>query len=112
MGCVISLALQAFVTTWEMLDPFGTGYIDATHVTSLLLAIEPPMGIKGLDAPGMRVQEIVQNVMIPLRWGWYGALSSMLPGVICTGEVFCTGEVLRPGRIQHYLGSVRAHTIP
>lgn len=51
-----------------MLDPFGTGYIDANHVTSLLLAIEPPMGVKGLDGQGLRIQEIVQNVMIPLRW--------------------------------------------
>ena len=65
-----SLALpptQAFVEAWEDMDVKGTGLIEATGLMTILLAVRPPMGVKGLDHVTKRVQEIVQEAEIPLR---------------------------------------------
>ena len=63
-----SILSQAFVETWEEIDEDGSGLIHATHLTSLLIAVPPPMGVKGMDRLPKRVQEIVQDTKIPLRW--------------------------------------------
>ena len=52
---------------WEQLDKEGTGLLDVPHLTALLLAVDPPMGIKGQDRPSLRIQEVVQSCNIPLR---------------------------------------------
>ena len=52
---------------WERLDKEGSGLLDVSNLTALLLAVDPPMGIKGLDQPSTRVQEVVQSCSIPLR---------------------------------------------
>ena len=59
--------LQDFTTRWETIDEFGTGFIEAHNITALLLSIEPPIGVKGVDNAAMKIQEIVQSVFIPLR---------------------------------------------
>ena len=68
--------LQAFVETWEELDSLGTGFIDATSLTTLLGAISAPMGVKGLDHLPRRIQEIVQESNIPLRSKQVGFLET------------------------------------
>ena len=58
---------QAFLETWEVLDADGSGMINATGLTTLLLEVPPPMGVKGLDRTPMRIQTVVQDTQIPLR---------------------------------------------
>ena len=41
--------------------------INATSLTTLLLAVPPPMGVKGLDRIPMRILTVVQDTQIPLR---------------------------------------------
>ena len=64
---LLRCSLQTFVETWEELDIDGSGLIDATHLTTLLLAVAPPMGVHGLDRVTKRIQDIVQSTEIPLR---------------------------------------------
>lgn len=59
--------IQEFVETWEELDEDGSGMINAMSLTTLLLAVTPPMGVKGLDRVPKRIQEVVQDTQIPLR---------------------------------------------
>ncbi len=39
--------IQAFVNIWEELDKDGCGFIDAMSFTALLVAVDPPMGVRG-----------------------------------------------------------------
>eukprot|EP00798_Chlamydomonas_sp_ICE-L_P006468 gene6469-3102_t len=59
--------ILAFVEKWEELDVDGSGFIDATCLTSLLLAVPTPMGVKGKDRIIMRVQNILMEADIPYR---------------------------------------------
>ena len=59
--------ILAFVETWEELDVAGEGFIDAHSLTTLLVAVPPPMGVKGQDHVSMRVQDIIMEVEIPFR---------------------------------------------
>ncbi|GFH11377.1 EF-hand domain-containing protein [Haematococcus lacustris] len=59
--------MWAFIETWEKLDEYGDGFIDVWELTSLLSAVPPPMGVKGMDQTALRVQQIVLDVDIPLR---------------------------------------------
>lgn len=52
---------------WEELDTHGDGMIRVTQLTTLLAAVDPPMGVKGLSNTAIRVQAIVQSLDIPLR---------------------------------------------
>ena len=52
---------------WEELDTHGDGMIHVTQLTTLLAAVDPPMGVKGLRNTAIRVQAIVQSLDIPLR---------------------------------------------
>ena len=52
---------------WEDLDAYGSGFIDASTLTAVLLAVPSPMGVEGLDRVPRRIQDIVQQAIIPLR---------------------------------------------
>lgn len=58
---------QSFREVWEELDTHGDGMIHVTQLTTLLAAVDPPMGVKGLSNTAIRVQAIVQSLEIPLR---------------------------------------------
>jgi len=59
--------IQDFLETWEDLDPKGTSYIPVASLTTLLHALETPVGVKGASNVSLRVQAIVQDVNIPIR---------------------------------------------
>lgn len=44
--------MYAFVETWEALDAYGEGYIPAASLTTLLLGVPPPLGVK-VRGPGV-----------------------------------------------------------
>ena len=62
-----TLNSQAFVDTWEDLDTEASGFIEATSLTAILMALPPPMGVKGLSQAPLRIHELVQDTDIPLR---------------------------------------------
>lgn len=62
------LMSQAFLESWEALDKDGSGMLPAACLTSILMAVRPPMGVKGLDRVPKRIQAIVCEAAIPLRW--------------------------------------------
>ncbi|PNW76369.1 hypothetical protein CHLRE_11g467528v5 [Chlamydomonas reinhardtii] len=59
--------LHTFTEVWEDLDPHGSGFIPASALTSLLLRLPKPLGVKKLDSQMLRVQEIVLSTNIPIR---------------------------------------------
>ncbi|KAJ9521132.1 hypothetical protein QJQ45_022836, partial [Haematococcus lacustris] len=59
--------MWAFVETWEKLDEYGDGFIDVWELTTLLSAVPPPLGVKGMDQIPFRVQQMVLDVNIPIR---------------------------------------------
>lgn len=59
--------IQAFIDVWEELDYHGTGYIDASDMTFLLMRVDWPMGVKGIKNPHLKINDIVQRLVIPLR---------------------------------------------
>ncbi|KAG2432071.1 hypothetical protein HXX76_008998 [Chlamydomonas incerta] len=60
-------SLHTFTEVWEDLDPHGSGFIPASALTSLLLRLPKPLGVKKLDSQMLRVQEIVLSTNIPIR---------------------------------------------
>lgn len=59
--------IQSFIDVWEELDKLGTGFIDASDMTSLLMRVEWPMGVQGIKNPHLKISDIVQRLSIPLR---------------------------------------------
>ena len=59
--------IQGFIDVWEELDKYGTGFIDASDMTSLLMRVEWPMGVQGMKNPHLKISDIVQRLNIPLR---------------------------------------------
>ena len=59
--------MKAFVDTWEEIDTEASGFIEAPSLTTILMALPPPMGVKGLNQGPRRIQEVVQDTDIPLR---------------------------------------------
>ena len=53
---------------WEELDHEGTGFIDPHSLTTLLLSVDPPLGVKGrTEHVSKTIQEILQATDIPIR---------------------------------------------
>ena len=112
-SCVLPLHLitQDFIEMWEQLDKEGTGFLDVPNLTALLLAVDPPMGIKGQDRPSLRIQAVVQSCNIPLRWGVSLLLPFPLPyapnthadSVSLHSSLPSNSTFLRQGRHIHFL---------
>jgi Ca2+-binding EF-hand superfamily protein len=56
-----------FVESWEEIDVNGSGYISAADLTSVLLQVSPPLGVKGVPHATARIQQMLQDADIPLR---------------------------------------------
>jgi hypothetical protein len=65
---VLQDLIYQFIAAWEELDPYGTCFISVSDMTSLLLSVPAPLGVKGLERPHVCVQEAIMSVDIPCRW--------------------------------------------
>ena len=63
--------MENFVEVWSRLDPKATYYIPATKLERLVMSIQRPLGVKGMNAAALRqrCQEIIMSVEIPNRKG-------------------------------------------
>ena len=93
--------IQAFIDIWEELDTHGTGFIDASDMTSLLMRMEWPMGVMGIKNPHLRISDIVQRLVIPLRNKKIHFLETMhaLAGRVAGAEVPETEEIELHGQM-------------
>ncbi len=67
--------------SWEALDPLGTGFIHASQLGSLLVAVPPPLGIRDQDRLPARLWDLLTSTDIALRWVWEHSLWSLCCGV-------------------------------
>ena len=59
--------LSEFMDAWEIIDPYSTGFIPASSISSLIMSLKPPVGSKGLPHPNLSVQEVIFSTDIPMR---------------------------------------------
>eukprot|EP00798_Chlamydomonas_sp_ICE-L_P001589 gene1589-32977_t len=61
--------VQNFISIWESLDPFATGFIPTLCLATLLKRLEAPLGVKDVEHQGIAIQDILNSVDIPNRPG-------------------------------------------
>ena len=64
---VLCPGLTTFTRVWKSLDPNGTGFIDPLHLTTLLVNLDSPLGVKSCPHERLMVQELLFQTDIPLR---------------------------------------------
>jgi hypothetical protein len=82
--------LDNFASMWAVVDPAGSMYVPVNRLMTLLRLLQPPLGL-GLDAPDVKVQEVIVRMALPTYGGnmvaFYDVLRECARRAIATGVV-------------------------
>ena len=108
--------MQRYVAMWQQLDPYATMYIKASKLQLLVQALDPPLGILGLDKKRAKsdIQQIIMSVDIPNHDGSIHFLETLhaLAGRIAGTELPEDEEAKIRGKIADRLPTFSDGNVP